>query len=251
MPSADFFTYLLRLGDDRLVLGHRLSEWCGHGPILEEDIALTNIALDLVGQANLLLQRAGEIEGKGRDQDALAFLREVTDYRNALMLELPNGDFGFTVARQFLFSVFAMHQWDALTNAKDADLAGIAAKAVKETRYHVRHSADWMLRLGDGTEESHARVQRALDELSPYVAELFDTDRVDGAVVKDGLGVEPSSLEKPWRTDVGDVLKRATLELRAAPFDQRGGRSGKHTEHLGHMLTEMQSLPRAYPGAKW
>ncbi|HKS06101.1 MAG TPA: 1,2-phenylacetyl-CoA epoxidase subunit PaaC [Gemmatimonadaceae bacterium] len=248
---SEFFAYLVRLGDDRLVLGHRLSEWCGHGPILEEDIALTNIALDLVGQANLLLQRAGEIEGEGRDQDALAFLREVTDYRNALMLELPNGDFGFTIARQFLFSTFALHQWDALTRAKDDDLAGIAAKAVKETRYHVRHSADWMLRLGDGTEESHTRAQRALDELSPYVAEFFDTDNVERAVVKDGLGVDSSSLEKAWRADVSDVLTRATLELRAAPFAQRGGRSGKHTEHLGHMLTEMQSLPRAYPGAKW
>ena len=249
--SSPFFTYLLRLGDDRLVLGHRLSEWCGHGPILEEDIALTNIALDLVGQANLLLQRAGQAEGAGRDQDTLAFLREVTEYRNALMLELPNGDFGFTIARQFLFSVFALHQWDALTSAKDADLAGIAAKAVKETRYHVRHSADWMLRLGDGTEESHTRAQRALDDLAPYTAELFDTDDVERTLVKEGLAVDASALEKAWRTDVNDVLKRATLELRAASYAQRGGRSGKHTEHLGHMLTEMQSLPRAYPGAKW
>src|SRR5579862_7714153 len=159
------FDYLLRLGDDRLVLGHRLSEWCGHGPMLEEDIALTNIALDLVGHASMVLKRAGAVEGNGRDEDALAYLRNAIEFRNALIAELPRGDYGFTIVRQFLFSVYALLQWDALAGSKDAELAGIAAKAAKETRYHVRHSGEWVLRLGDGTEESHVRTQQAVDEL--------------------------------------------------------------------------------------
>mgnify|MGYP003341852812 FL=1 len=183
--SAAFFEYLLRLGDDRLVLGHRTSEWCGHGPILEEDIALTNIALDLVGEANLLLQRAGQVEGKGRDQDALAYLRNDREFRNALMVELPRGDFGYTIVRQFLFSTYALRQWEALTSCADADLAGIAAKAVKESRYHVRHSAEWLARLGDGTDESHARAQDALDDLWRYTGEFFMTDAVEQELVKD------------------------------------------------------------------
>lgn len=249
--DAAFFEYLLRLGDDRLVLGHRLSEWCGHGPILEEDIALTNIALDLIGQANLLLQRAGAVEGKGRDQDALAYLRDVIEFRNALIVELPNGDFAFTIVRQFLFSVYAAHQWEALTTSKDADLAGIAAKALKESRYHVRHSADWMLRLGDGTDESHARAQNALNELWRYTGELFATDDVERALAANGLAVDSSSLQAAWQRDVRDVLTRATLPLPQAGYAQVGGRTGKHTEHLGHMLAEMQILPRSYPGAKW
>ena len=249
--SQPFFEYLLRLGDDRLVLGHRLSEWCGHGPILEEDIAMTNIALDLVGQANLLLRKAGDIEGLGRDQDALAYFRDAIEYRNALIVELPRGDFAFTIARQFLFSAFALHQWDALSSAKDADLAGIAAKAVKETRYHVRHSSDWMLRLGDGTDESHERAQRALDDLWRFTSELFETDDLERALAADGLAVESSTLQAKWRADVEDVLGRATLTIPAGVFQQSGGRRGRHTEHLGYILAEMQSVPRADPGAKW
>ena len=249
--SAQFFEYLLRHGDDRLVLGHRLSEWCGHGPILEEDIALTNIALDLVGEANLVLKRAGEAEAKGRDQDALAYFRDATDYRNALIVELPNGDFAFTIARQFLFSVYAAHQWEALASCKDADLAGIAAKALKETRYHVRHSAEWLVRLGDGTEESHGRAQRALDDLWRYTGELFETDDLEHALVIQGLATNSDSLADRWLADVRDVVARATLAMPAAGWQQRGGRRGKHTEHLGHMLAEMQIVPRSHPGAKW
>jgi ring-1,2-phenylacetyl-CoA epoxidase subunit PaaC len=244
------FEYLLRLADDRLVLGHRLSEWCGHGPILEEDIALANIALDLVGQANLLL-RAAEVEGKGRDADALAFLRDAREYRNALIVELPKGDFGFTIVRQFLFSTFALHQWEALSQSADADLAGIAAKAAKESRYHVRHSAEWVVRLGDGTEESHARAQGALDELWRYTGELFLTDDVERSLVKKGLAVDASTLEAAWRSDVSGLIARATLRLPGDSYMQRGGRTGAHTEHLGHMLAEMQVLPRTHPGAKW
>ena len=239
------FEYLVRLGDDRLVLGHRLSEWCGHGPILEEDIALANIALDLIGQANLLLEQAGKAEGKGRDQDALAYFREATDYRNILMVELEKGDFGFTIARQFFFSVFNYLQMEALSKSKHTDLAGIAAKAVKEAKYHVRHSADWMVKLGDGTAESHKRAQDAVNELWRFTGEMFIGDDIDRAVL------DPATLEKPWRAHVDDVMKRATLTIPETKYMQRGGRDGKHTEHLGHMLTEMQIVARSFPDGKW
>lgn len=243
--------YLISLGDDRLVLGHRLSEWCGHGPILEEDIAMANIALDLVGQANLLLKRAGELEGHGRDQDALAYLREISEFRNALITELPRGDFGFTMVRQFLFSVYAAHQWQALTSVRDADLAGIAAKALKESRYHVRHTADWVCRLGDGTEESHRRVQDALDDLWRYTGELFESSDAERELAAAGLAVEASTLASAWHADVAEVLKRATLVAPKGVYMQTGGRRGRHTEHLGHLLTEMQIVPRSFPGATW
>jgi ring-1,2-phenylacetyl-CoA epoxidase subunit PaaC len=237
--------YLVRLGDDRLVLGHRLSEWCGHGPILEEDIALANIALDLIGQANLLLEQAGKAEGKGRDQDALAYFREATEYRNILMVELPKGDFAFTIARQFFFSVFNYLQMEALSKSSHADLSGIAAKAVKEAKYHVRHSAEWMVKLGDGTEESHRRLQDAVTELWRFTGEMFLGDAIDKAVL------DPATLEQPWRAHVDDVMQRATLTVPETKYMQRGGRGGKHTEHLGHMLTEMQIVARSFPDGKW
>ena len=239
------FEFLVRLGDDRLVLGHRLSEWCGHGPILEEDIALANIALDLVGQANLLLEQAGKAEGKGRDQDALAYFREATDYRNILMVELEKGDFAFTIARQFFFSVFNYLQMEALSKSSHTDLAGIAAKAMKEAKYHVRHSADWMVKLGDGTEESHKRVQDAVNDLWRFTGEMFLGDDVDRAVL------DPATLEKPWRAQVDEVMRRATLTIPETKYMQRGGREGKHTEHLGHLLTEMQIVARSFPDGKW
>ena len=245
------FQYLLRLGDDRLVLGHRLSEWCGHGPILEEDIALANIALDLIGQANLLLALAGTVEGKGRDQDALAYFREAVDYRNALIVELPNGDFAFTIARQFFFSVFAYLQLEALQASTDKELAGIAAKGVKEAKYHVRHSADWMIKLGDGTDESHRRMQDAVNEIWRYTGELFLSDDVDCAADAASVGIDPSKLERPWRAHLDDVLGRATLTVPEVKFMQRGGRMGKHTEHLGHMLAEMQIVARSFPDGQW
>lgn len=243
--------YLLRLGDDRLVLGHRLSEWCGHAPILEEDIALANIALDLVGQATLLLGLAGKLENSGRDADALAYFRDAIDYRNALLVELPKGDFAVTIVRQFFFSVFAAIQSDALQGSNNTELAGIAAKALKETRYHVRHSGEWVLRLGDGTDESHARAQRAVDDLWRFTGELFLADDVDRAVAADGLGIDPSMLESAWRSQVLDVLTRATLSVPETPYMQRGGRQGRHSEHLGHMLAEMQIVARSHPGASW
>jgi ring-1,2-phenylacetyl-CoA epoxidase subunit PaaC len=251
MSSPAFFEYLLRLGDDRLVLGHRLSEWCGHGPILEEDIALANIALDLIGEASLLLKLAGSVEAKGRGEDTLAYFRDAIEFRNALMLELPKGDFGFTIVRQFLFSVFSALQMDALQKSQNAELAGIAAKALKEARYHVRHSAQWVVTLGGGTEESHGRVQRSLADLWRYTGELFEADDVDRAVAASGEGVDPGTLETAWREQVVSVLGRAGLQVPSAGYMQRGGRAGRHTEHLGHMLSEMQILARSHPEASW
>ena len=251
MTSLAFFEYLLRLGDDRLVLGHRVSEWCGHGPILEEDIALTNIALDLVGEATLLLKLAGQTEGKGRAEDALAYFRDGIDFRNALMLELPKGDFGFTIVRQLLFSVYSLLQMEALTRSSNTDLAGIAAKAVKESRYHVRHCAEWVVTLGDGTDESHQRTQNAVDDLWRYTGELFIADDIDREVASAGLGVDPSTLSDRWNTEVTRVLDEATLTIPKTGYMQRGGREGKHTEHLGHMLSEMQIVARSHPGASW
>ena len=245
------FEYLLRLGDDRLVLGHRLSEWCGHAPILEEDIALANIALDLIGQASLLLGLAGKIEGQGRDADALAYLRDAVEYRNALLVELPKGDFAVTIVRQLFFSVFALLQGEALQRSSNQELAGIAAKAVKECRYHVRHSADWVLKLGGGTTESRSRAQRAVDDLWRYTGELFLPDDVDRAAAASGFGVDPSTLESGWSDTVRDVLGRAGLTIPETPYMQRGGRAGRHTEHLGHLLSEMQILARSHPGASW
>ena len=251
VARAALAEYCLRLGDDRLVLGHRTSEWCGHAPILEEDIALANIALDLVGQAALLLELAGTLEGKGRSGDALAYLRDATHYRNQLLCELPKGDFAFTIVRHFFFGVSAWLQLDGLTKSSHPDLAGIAAKAVKETRYHVRHAGEWVIRLGDGTAESHRRAQAAVDELWRYTGEAFLTDDVDATLVAAGLAPDAAPMQATWRAQVEDVLRRATLTIPKDGWMQRGGRAGRHTEHLGHMLAEMQVLPRSFPGAQW
>lgn len=249
--TRDVVEYLLRLGDDRLVLGHRLSEWCGHAPILEEDIALANIALDLVGQANLLLTLAAGTENAGRDADALAYLRDSIDFRNVLMVELPKGDFAFTIARQFLFSVWSLLHSDALRQSANADLAGIAAKMHKESRYHVRHSGEWMLRLGDGTGESHQRLQAAVDELWRYTGELFLSDDLEARLVQKNVAVDSAALETPWSEQVRDVFRTAGITTPDVKWMQRGGREGRHTEHLGHMLAEMQVLQRQHPGATW
>ena len=245
------FESLLRLGDDRLVLGHRTSEWCGHGPILEEDIALANIALDLLGHATMFLRLAGEVEGKGRDEDALAYWRDERGFRNAQMLELPKGDFAFTIMRLFLYSSYSHFLLERLSASSNSDLAAIAAKAAKETRYHVRHSAEWVARLGDGTEESHLRAQAALDELWPWTGELFEADDIDRELAASGVGTEPAALREPWEKLVREQLARATLRLPEGPMRMAGGRKGRHTEHLGHMLAEMQIVARSHPGAKW
>jgi ring-1,2-phenylacetyl-CoA epoxidase subunit PaaC len=243
--------YLLRLGDDRLVLGHRLSEWCGHGPILEEDIAVANFALDLIGAANMFLGLAGQVEGKGRDADALAFFRDNTRFRNALLVELPRGDFGFTMLRQFLFDAFSVVQLDALASCGHAELAAIAAKSLKEDKYHLRHSSEWVVRLGDGTEESHRRVQDALNTLWRFTGELFERDAIDTAVEAHGVVFDHDAAKARWDAIVHDVLKRATLEVPPVKLMASGGRRGRHTEHLGHLLSVMQSVARAHPGATW
>jgi ring-1,2-phenylacetyl-CoA epoxidase subunit PaaC len=249
--TPPLFSYLVRHGDDRLVLGHRLSEWCGHGPILEEDIAMANIALDLLGQGTMFLKLAGQVEGQGRDEDALAYWRDERDFRNVELVELPRGDFGFTMVRQLLFSAFAYHHLEALTRSTHQELAGIAAKAHKESRYHLRHAAEWVLRLGDGTAESHERTQKALDQLWPWTGELFFQDDTDRTLAAERVVPDLESLRTPWEQMMKDQLVKATLAIPAAPRRMTAGRTGRHTEHLGHMLAEMQIVARSHPGAKW
>jgi ring-1,2-phenylacetyl-CoA epoxidase subunit PaaC len=249
--SAALFRYLLRLGDTSLVLGQRLGEWVGHAPALEEDLGLANLSLDLIGQARLLLSYAGELEGQGRDEDALAFLRDAPAFLNLTLAEQPNGDFGRTIVRQFLLDAWQLEVYEALSRSSDDRLAGIAAKAIKETRYHFRFSAGWLVRLGDGTEESHRRVQGALDDLWRFTAELFAADEVDEVLAGAGIAPRLAELRPRWSARVDEVLREATLVRPAdVPYPWQGKR-GVHTEHLGHMLAEMQHLQRTYPGAQW
>jgi ring-1,2-phenylacetyl-CoA epoxidase subunit PaaC len=249
--KEQLFDYLLRLGDDSLILGHRVSEWCGHGPILEEDIALTNISLDLIGQATSLLKYAGEVEGKDRDEDQIAFLRVDREYKNSLLVEQLNGDFGATIVRQFLFDAYRLPLFEALVNSKDVQLAAIAEKSLKETKYHYRHSAEWVIRLGDGTEESHERAQKAVNSLFRYTSDLFFTNETDEALFAAGIIPEMKLIHDKWLTSVKNVLAEATLGIPANNWEQIGGRLGKHSEHLGLLLAEMQYMQRAYPNMEW
>lgn len=242
----------LRLADTMLVLGHRLSEWTGQAPMLEEELALANAALDYIGQARSLYDHAARIEGKGRTEDDLAYLRDAPEYRNWLIAELPNGDFARTVLRQFLVAAFLQPFWRALAQSKDETLAAIAAKAEKEAAYHLRHAGEWVIRLGDGTEESHRRMAEALEDLWPYTGEMFEADAADQALIADGLAPDPAALRPGWEAMVARVLDEATLAMPApGAWMQSGGRRGVHTEHLGHLLAVMQHLPRSYPGAVW
>jgi len=243
--------YTLRLADDSLILGHRLSEWCGHGPILEEDIALTNISLDLIGQATSLLQYAAKIEGQGRDEDQLAFLRYEKEYKNALLVEQPNGDFGFTILRQFLFDAYRLPLFKALQNSTDTHLAAVAEKSLKETKYHYRHSAEWVIRLGDGTEESHQRLQKSVDLLWRYASDLFYTDEVQLELEKAGIAPKMEEIQAAWTASVQEVMHEATLTIPENKWEQKGGRVGQHSEHLGYLLAEMQYMQRAYPNMEW
>ncbi|MEX3009083.1 1,2-phenylacetyl-CoA epoxidase subunit PaaC [Hoeflea sp. TYP-13] len=245
------FTYLLRLADDQLILGQRLGEWCGNAPTLEEDLALTNISLDLIGQARSLYSYAGEVEGKGRDEDQLAFVRYEQDYLNALIAEQPNGDFAHTIVRQFFVSAFMAPFWREMEKSSDNTLAAIAAKASKEVAYHLRHTSEWVVRLGDGTDESHERMVEALEDLVMYTGELFESDGLVKAAIEAGFAVDVASLQDEWKRTVDSVLKEATLELPEAGHMQSGGREGRHTEHLGHILSELQYMQRAYPGMSW
>lgn len=244
--------YIIRLADDRLILGHRLSEWCGHAPILEEDIALANIALDCIGQANFLYGAAAETEGKGRSADAIVYFRDAIEYRNLLLVEQPNNDFAHTIVRQLLYDAYGVLFYDRLQKSSLHPLAGIAQKAVKELRYHFRHSSQWVLRLGDGTEESHHRTQTALNSLWKFTDEMFITDTMETELATAGIAVRSDSLKEEWIATISGIISTATLTIPPqSPFVHKGGREGKHTEHLGHLLSEMQIVARSYPDITW
>ena len=249
--DLDVATYALRLGDDALVLAQRLCEWAARSPQLEEDVALMNLALDLLGQARSLLTLAGEREGQGRDEDDLAFLRDETAFVNAQLMELDNGDFGRTMARQLLVSAYAVPLWQALSSSTDADLAGIAGKAVKEVDYHLDHARSWVVRLGDGTAESHRRMQQGLDEVWPHAAELFEIDPLLDRLIARGVAADPAALQPIWQATVEDVLAEATLTVPETSWRPTGGRSGTHTETFGYLLAELQHLHRSHPGVTW
>ncbi len=249
--AGPLLQYVLRLADSPLVLGQRLGEWCGRGPALEEEMALINFALDLVGQARMLLIYASEIDGGGHDEDDFAFLRDGLDFRNLLLAELPNRDFAFTIVRQTLFDLYQCGLYTELERSADARLAEIAAKALKESRYHLQHSGGWLVRLGDGTTESHERAQAALNDIWRYTGEMFESDDVERDLIAKGVAADPAVIRDQWNMQLDRILREATLSRPPDDWMASGGRIGKHTEHLGYMLAEMQFLQRAYPGASW
>ena len=243
--------YLLRIGDTCLIHAQRLSEWSGHAPILEEDIAMSNMALDLIGQSRAVLTLAGQIEGRGHDEDQLAFLRQEKDFRNLTMVELPRGDFAFTVMRNAMMATLMKLLWERLHDSSNAELAAIAGKAIKEARYHQQHAADWVVRLGDSTDEARQRIEKALRDLWLYVPELFESDAVDAAASADGLGPRWSDLQAKWLEEMDAILDEATLKRPDEAAFRSTGKNGVHSEHMGYILTEMQYLQRAYPGGVW
>jgi ring-1,2-phenylacetyl-CoA epoxidase subunit PaaC len=243
--------YALRRADDALILGHRLSEWCGHAPMMEEDMALANMGLDLIGQARSLYAYAAEVEAGGHDEDQYAYLRDALQYRNLLLVEQPNGDFAKTMMRQLLYSAFADPYWRAMVGAKDKTLAAIAAKSEKESAYHLRHSSEWIVRLGAGTAESRRRTQAALDDLWPFTGEIFEVDDSERTLIETHAVIDPADVRGIWTATLTSVLAQADLALPAGAWMQKGGRSGHHSEHLGHLLSELQYLQRTYPGAVW
>jgi ring-1,2-phenylacetyl-CoA epoxidase subunit PaaC len=243
--------YIIRLADDRLILGHRLSEWCGHAPILEEDIALANIALDCIGQAGFLYGEAAASEGNIRTADEIVYFREAVEYRNLLLVEQPNIDFAHTIVRQILYDAYGVLLFDKLQQSRHPQLSGIAQKAVKELRYHFRHSSQWLLRLGDGTEESRRRAQRAVDRLWRYSGEMFMTDALETSLAAEGIAVRSSELKETWTATIEQLFTAATLTIPAGSTMHSGGRSGNHTEHLGHLLAEMQIVARSFPDIQW
>jgi ring-1,2-phenylacetyl-CoA epoxidase subunit PaaC len=249
--GARFFEYVLRLGDNDLILSQRLAEWCGHGPVLEEDLAQTNVALDLLGQAQLWLEYAGKIEDKGRDADQLAFLRDAHDFRNLLLVEQENGDYAHTIARQFYFDAWHFLLLQALQSSSDQGVREISEKSLKEVRYHLDRSSGWVIRLGDGTEESHTRMERAINALWPFTGEMFEMDGVDIEMMEQQIGCDLRALRDPWLNRMSQTLEEATLKVPADCWMQRGGKRGTHSERLGYILAEMQFLQRAYPGAQW
>lgn len=247
----NLFTYTLRIADDSLILGQRLSEWCGHGPVIEEDIAMTNIALDLIGQATSLLEYAASVEGKGRSADDLAFLRFEHEYLNTQLVEQRNGDFAITMVRQWIFDTFRLPFYEALQHSADKQLAAIAEKSLKETKYHWKHSSEWIIRMGDGTEESNQRVNEALTLLWKFSDELFYMDQVDQDLITQGIAVDLETLRPVFNERIQLVLQEATLQTPDSKWKLNGGRIGRHTEHFGHLLAEMQYMQRAYPNMEW
>lgn len=249
--QRDVLQYAVRLGDDALVLGHRLSEWVSNGPFLEEDIALGNVALDFIGRARMYYTYAAELSGDGKTEDDFAYLRNEREFQNYLIHELPRGDFAHSMARQLLVDVFNHHYLEALRKSKDQTLAAIAAKGLKETQYHLRRSRDWVVRLGDGTEESHRRIQAALEDVWGYSHEMFEPDQVERRLIDNGIAVDSTQFKEIWRSDIAVILDEATLTMPEDSWAVRGGREGYHTENLGHLLTELQFVHRAYPGCQW
>lgn len=249
--QENLFKYTLRLGDSSLILSQRLSEWTGHGPFLEEDLALTNIALDILGTAKSFLEYTVQIEGKGRTEDDLAYFRTEREFFNPLLVEQPNGDYANTIVRQVMMDTFHFYFYQALSVSKDQTLSGIAQKSLKETTYHLRHSSSWLERFGDGTEESHQKAQQSLNELWAFTDELFEMTEVDAELIKEGIAVNLNEVKTKWTNHMNDLLVKATLTKPEQVFMQKGSRLGIHTEHLGYLLAEMQHLPRMYPQAKW
>lgn len=245
------FEYLIRLGDNALILSQRLGEWCGHGPVLEQDIAMTNIALDLLGQARMLLTYAGQLEGKGQSEDDLAYFRDTHQFRNALLVEQPNQDWAYTIVRQFFFDTFSYFNYQALLKSRDEHLAGIAEKAIKEVTYHLRYSSEWMVRLGDGTETSREKMQIAVNDLWAFSGELTTPDETDRLAAESGVGADLLKIKPLWEAKVADILEEATLKQPENIWMQSGGKQGRHSEHLGFILAEMQHLQRTYPGNTW
>lgn len=245
------FNYTLRLGDTSLILAQRLSEWTGHGPFLEEDLALTNIALDIFGRAKSLLEYAAKVEGKNRTEDQLAFFRNDREYFNLLITEQPNGDYAKTIIRQAMIDCFDLLFYTALSKSKDETLSGIAAKSIKEITYHKRHSFSWVIRFGNGTEESLTRLQNGFDEIWPFTEELFDMTADDETLIKENIAVDLKSLKPQWEKEIFELLEKANIKLPEAVFMQHGSRKGLHSEHLSYILAEMQSIPRMHPTAKW
>jgi ring-1,2-phenylacetyl-CoA epoxidase subunit PaaC len=248
---SSHFNYILRHADTALLLGHRLSEWLGNAPTIEEELALANMSLDLIGQAQAFYVHAAKIEDAGRDADQLAYLRDVSDFINVLLVEIPNGDLATTMVRQLFYATFGHLHFDQIKQSVDNEFAGIAARAEKEFAYHKRHAGEWLIRLGDGTDESHERAQAALDHLWMYTGELFSIDDVDRAVISAGIGVDPQKIKPDWDAAINEVLAEATLVRPRDGWMISGGRDGLHSEHLGHLLAEMQHLQRVHPGAQW
>lgn len=249
--QKELFEYVLHLADNSMILGQRNAEWCGHGPVLEQDIALTNISLDLIGEARSLYQYAAELKGETTTEDSVAFLRDVMQYRNLLLVEQPNTDWAFTIVRQFFFDVFHYYLNQALSESKDARIKEVALKTIKETTYHMKWSSEWMIRLGDGTELSQSKMQRAVNELWEFTGEMFNPTDIETFAFNSGYGADIKGIESLWMGKVKEIMNEATLTIPDNKYMQKGGKKGYHSEHLGYVLAEMQYLQRAYPGAEW